>query len=76
MFIVTFGGTGATLVVPFMFMWMTKSKRNKAIDVHQLYQHFWCKRADFIRGTTSIESCVLYSICISATRTYGYLNFR
>ena len=39
MFIVTFGGTGATLVVPFMFMWMTKSKRNKAIDVHQLYQH-------------------------------------
>ncbi|EHJ08530.1 PTS family lactose-N,N-diacetylchitobiose-beta-glucoside (lac) porter component IIBC [Staphylococcus simiae CCM 7213 = CCUG 51256] len=31
MFIVTMGGTGATLVVPFMFMWMTKSKRNKAI---------------------------------------------
>ena len=25
------GGTGATLVVPFMFMWLTKSKRNKAI---------------------------------------------
>ncbi|MCY1567942.1 lactose-specific PTS transporter subunit EIIC [Staphylococcus pettenkoferi] len=31
MFIVTLGGTGATLVVPFMFMWLTKSKRNKAI---------------------------------------------
>ncbi|EGG58768.1 PTS system protein, lactose-specific IIC component [Enterococcus faecalis TX1467] len=31
MFIVTMGGTGATLVVPFMFMWLTKSKRNKAI---------------------------------------------
>ncbi|MCU5745121.1 lactose-specific PTS transporter subunit EIIC [Staphylococcus sp. SQ8-PEA] len=31
MFIVTMGGTGATLVVPFMFMWLAKSKRNKAI---------------------------------------------
>ncbi|HGR4747043.1 TPA: lactose-specific PTS transporter subunit EIIC [Streptococcus pneumoniae] len=31
MFIVTMGGTGATLVVPFMFMWLAKSKRNRAI---------------------------------------------
>lgn len=31
MFIVTMGGTGATLVVPFMFMWLTNSKRNRAI---------------------------------------------
>lgn len=31
MFIVTMGGTGAILVVPFMFMWLTKSKRNRAI---------------------------------------------
>lgn len=31
MFIVTMGGTGATLVVPFMFMWLTKAKRNQAI---------------------------------------------
>lgn len=31
MFIVTMGGTGATLVVPFIFMWLSKSKRNKAI---------------------------------------------
>ncbi|VJX21625.1 PTS system, lactose-specific IIBC [Streptococcus pneumoniae] len=31
MFIVTMGGTGATLVVSFMFMWLTKSKRNRAI---------------------------------------------
>lgn len=31
MFIVTMGGTCATLVVPFMFMWLTKSKRNRAI---------------------------------------------
>lgn len=30
-FIVTMGGTGATLVVPFMFMWLAKSKRNKAV---------------------------------------------
>ncbi|WP_330994935.1 lactose-specific PTS transporter subunit EIIC [Staphylococcus pseudintermedius] len=31
MFIVSMGGTGATLVVPFIFMWLSKSKRNKAI---------------------------------------------
>ena len=31
MFIVTMGGTGVTLVVPFMFMWLCKSKRNRAI---------------------------------------------
>lgn len=31
MFIATMGGTGATLVVPFMFMWFAKSKQNKAI---------------------------------------------
>ncbi|HEC2211316.1 TPA: PTS transporter subunit EIIC [Staphylococcus delphini] len=31
MFIVTMGGTGATLIVPFLFMWLSKSKRNKAI---------------------------------------------
>lgn len=30
-FIVTMGGSGATLVVPFMFMWLTKSKRNRAV---------------------------------------------
>ncbi|MFM1538416.1 lactose-specific PTS transporter subunit EIIC [Helcococcus bovis] len=31
MFIVTMGGTGATLVVPFIFMWLAKSKRNKVV---------------------------------------------
>ena len=29
MFVATMGGTGATLVVPFMFMWLTKSKEIK-----------------------------------------------
>lgn len=31
MFIVTLGGTGATLVVPFIFMLLAKSKRNKVV---------------------------------------------
>ncbi|WP_308652850.1 lactose-specific PTS transporter subunit EIIC [uncultured Anaerococcus sp.] len=31
MFIVTMGGTGATLVVPFIFMLLAKSKRNKVV---------------------------------------------
>ncbi|MDY2927125.1 PTS lactose transporter subunit IIBC, partial [Anaerococcus sp.] len=30
-FIATLGGTGATFVVPFMFMWLAKSKQNKAV---------------------------------------------
>lgn len=30
-FVATFGGTGATFVVPFMFMFLGKSKQNKAI---------------------------------------------
>lgn len=30
-FVVTMGGTGATLVVPFMFMWLCKSKRNRIV---------------------------------------------
>lgn len=31
MFIVTMGGTGATLIVTFLFMWICKSERNRAI---------------------------------------------
>lgn len=31
MFVVTLGGTGATLVVPFIFMLLAKSKRNKVV---------------------------------------------
>lgn len=31
MFIVTMGGTEATLIVPFLFMWICKSERNRAI---------------------------------------------
>lgn len=30
-FIISIGGTGATFVVPYMFMWLAKSKRNKAV---------------------------------------------
>ena len=31
MFIATMGGTGATLIVPFLFMWICKAERNRAI---------------------------------------------
>lgn len=30
-FVATAGGTGATFVVPYMFMWLAKSKQNKAV---------------------------------------------
>jgi len=41
MFIVTMGGTGATLVVPFMFMWLTRSKSNKAIGSDSVVPPFF-----------------------------------
>ncbi|MGU3218268.1 PTS transporter subunit EIIC [Staphylococcus aureus] len=49
MFIVTFGGTGATLVVPFRFTWMTKSKRNKAIGrASVVHQHSSCNEPIYL----------------------------
>jgi PTS system lactose-specific IIC component len=48
-FVATLGGTGATFVVPFMFMLMAKSKQNKAIG-----------RASFIPTSFGVNEPILF----------------
>lgn len=48
-FVSNFGGTGATFVVPYMFMFMAKSKQSKAIG-----------RASFIPTTFSVNEPILF----------------
>lgn len=49
MFVATMGGTGATLVVPFMFMWLAKSKQNRAIG-----------KASFLPTTFGVNEPILF----------------
>lgn len=48
-FVMTFGGTGATLVVPYLFMFLSKSKRNKAVG-----------KATFIPSTFAVNEPILF----------------
>lgn len=60
MFIVTMGGTGATLVVPFMFMWMTKSKRNKAIGRASVIPTFFGVNEPILFGAPIVLNPVFF----------------
>jgi PTS system lactose-specific IIC component len=60
MFIVTMGGTGATLVVPFMFMWMTKSKRNKAIGRASVIPTFFGVNEPLLFGAPIVFNPVFF----------------
>ncbi|MBW7505250.1 PTS lactose transporter subunit IIBC, partial [Streptococcus pneumoniae] len=60
MFIVTFGGTGATLVVPFMLMWMTKSKRNKAIGRASVVPTFFGVNEPILFGAPLVLNPVFF----------------
>lgn len=60
MFIVTMGGTGATLVVPFMFMWLTKSKRNKAIGRATVVPTFFGVNEPILFGAPLILNPVFF----------------
>lgn len=60
MFIVTMGGTGATLVVPFMFMWMTKSKRNKAIGRASVIPTFFGVNEPILFGVPLVLNPVFF----------------
>lgn len=48
-FIITLGGTGATFVVPYMFMFLAKSKRNKAVG-----------QAAFIPSSFAVNEPILF----------------
>lgn len=60
MFIVTMGGTGATLVVPFMFMWLCKSKRNKAIGRASVVPTFFGVNEPILFGAPIVLNPVFF----------------
>ncbi|CYW39104.1 lactose-specific PTS transporter subunit EIIC [Streptococcus suis] len=60
MFIVTMGGTGTTLVVPFMFMWLTKSKRNKAIGRASVVPTFFGVNEPILFGAPLVLNPVFF----------------
>lgn len=60
MFIVTMGGTGATLVVPFMFMWLTKSKRNRAIGCASVVSTFFGVNEPILFGAPLVLNPIFF----------------
>ena len=66
MFIVTMGGTGATLVVPFMFMWLTKSKRNRAIGRASVVPTFFGVNEPILFGAPIVLNPVFFVPFIAA----------
>lgn len=60
MFIVTMGGTGATLVVPFIFMWLAKSKRNKVIGRASLVPTFFGVNEPILFGAPLVLNPVFF----------------
>ncbi|CTK97824.1 putative lactose-specific phosphotransferase system (PTS), IIBC component 2 [Streptococcus pneumoniae] len=60
MFIVTMGGTGATLVVPFMFMWLTKSKRNRAIGRASVVPTFFGVNEPIVFGAPLVLNPIFF----------------
>ena len=76
MFVVTMGGTGATLVVPFMFMWLTKSKRNKAIGRASVVPTFFGVNEPILFGAPLVlNQYSLYRLYLRQLLTYGFSNF-
>ena len=55
-----YGGTGATLVVPFMFMWLTKSKRNKAIGRASVVPTFFGVNEPILFGAPLVLNPVFF----------------
>ena len=60
MFIVTFGGTGETFIVPFMFMWLCKSKRNRAIGRASVVPTFFGVNEPILFGAPLVLNPVFF----------------
>ena len=60
MFIVTLGGTGATFIVPFMFMWLCKSKRNRAIGRASVVPTFFGVNEPILFGAPLVLNPVFF----------------
>ena len=75
MFIVTMGGTGATLVVPFMFMWLTKSKRNRAIGRASVVPTFFGVNEPILFGAPIVLNPIFFvPFILLQLQTYGSSN--
>ena len=66
MFIVTMGGTGATLILPFVFMWLSKSKRNKAIGRASVVPTFFGVNEPILFGAPIVLNPIFFIPFITA----------
>lgn len=60
MFIVTMGGTGATLIVPFIFMWLAKSKRNKVVGKASVVPTFFGVNEPILFGAPLVLNPIFF----------------
>ena len=60
MFIATMGGTGATLIVPFLFMWICKSDRNRAIGRASVVQTFFGVNEPILFGAPIVLNPIFF----------------
>ncbi|HEU8045272.1 TPA: PTS transporter subunit EIIC [Streptococcus pneumoniae] len=66
MFIVTMGGTGATLVVPFMFMWLCKSKRNRIVGRASVVPTFFGVNEPILFGAPIVLNPIFFIPFVTA----------
>ncbi|SNL39825.1 PTS system lactose-specific transporter subunit IIBC [Streptococcus pneumoniae] len=65
-FVVTMGGTGATLVVPFMFMWLCKSKRNRIIGRASVVPTFFGVNEPILFGAPIVLNPIFFIPFVTA----------
>ncbi|VPL68168.1 PTS system lactose-specific transporter subunit IIBC [Streptococcus pneumoniae] len=65
-FVVTMGGTGATLVVPFMFMWLCKSKRNRIVGRASVVPTFFGVNEPILFGAPIVLNPIFFIPFVTA----------
>lgn len=65
-FVVTMGGTGATLVVPFMFMWLCKSKRNRIVGRASVVHTFFGVNEPILFGAPIVLNPIFFIPFVTA----------
>ncbi|HGP8548067.1 TPA: lactose-specific PTS transporter subunit EIIC [Streptococcus pneumoniae] len=65
-FVVTMGGTGATLVVPFMFMWLCKSKRNRIVGRASVVPTFFGVNKPILFGAPIVLNPIFFIPFVTA----------
>ncbi|HES9692461.1 TPA: PTS transporter subunit EIIC [Streptococcus pneumoniae] len=65
-FVVTMGGTCATLVVPFMFMWLCKSKRNRIVGRASVVPTFFGVNEPILFGAPIVLNPIFFIPFVTA----------